>query len=82
LGAQKNSLNIIEVINIQKNSFRPSKWPHKFRNRKTVENSKLPEDYFELVGIGGWPPISTWINELSPLKPKFNPNYNIIHLWK
>ena len=46
----------------QKNSFRPSKWPQKFRNRKTVKNSKLPEDYFGPVGIGGWPLISTWIN--------------------
>jgi hypothetical protein len=32
---------------------------------KTAKNSKLPklpENYFELVGKGGWPPISTWIN--------------------
>jgi hypothetical protein len=34
----------------------------KFRNQKTAKNSKLPEDCFEPVGIGGWPPISTWIN--------------------
>jgi hypothetical protein len=32
---------------------------------KTTKNSKLPklpENYFESVGQGGWPPISTWIN--------------------
>jgi hypothetical protein len=51
-----------EVINLEKTSFRPSKWPRKFRNQKTAKNSELPEDYFELVRIGGWPSISTWIN--------------------
>jgi hypothetical protein len=32
---------------------------------KPAKNSKLPklpENYFEPVGNGGWPPISTWIN--------------------
>jgi hypothetical protein len=32
---------------------------------KTAKNSKLPkmlENCFELVGKGGWPPISIWIN--------------------
>jgi hypothetical protein len=32
---------------------------------KTAKNIKLPklsENYFEPVGKGGWPPISTWIN--------------------
>jgi hypothetical protein len=32
---------------------------------KTTKNSKLPkmsENCFELVGKGGWPPISIWIN--------------------
>jgi hypothetical protein len=31
---------------------------------KTAKNSKLPklpENYFEPVGKGGWPLISTWI---------------------
>jgi hypothetical protein len=31
---------------------------------KTAKNSKLPklpDNYFELVGKGGWPSISTWI---------------------
>jgi hypothetical protein len=50
------------VLDRGKNSFRPSKWPRKFRNQKTAKNSKLPEDCFEPVGIGGWPPISTYIN--------------------
>jgi hypothetical protein len=27
--------------------------------------SKLPENYFEPVRKGGWPPISTWINHPS-----------------
>jgi hypothetical protein len=32
---------------------------------KTAKNSKLsklPENCFEPIGKGGWPPISTWIN--------------------
>jgi hypothetical protein len=32
---------------------------------KTTKNSKLPKlskNYFEQIGRGGWPPISTWIN--------------------
>jgi hypothetical protein len=59
LGAQLEPLNIINVPNRKKYSFNPSKWPQKFRSRKTSKNNKLLEDYFELVGIGGWPPIST-----------------------
>jgi hypothetical protein len=31
-------------------------------NRKIAKNSIFPEHCFEPVGIGGWPPISTWIN--------------------
>jgi hypothetical protein len=62
LGAQLEPLAIIEELDPEKPSFRPSKWPQKFRNRKTAKNSKLPENCFEPVGIGGWPPISTWIN--------------------
>jgi hypothetical protein len=51
--------NIIENLDLEKPSFGPSKWP---RNLKTAKNSKLPkfpENYFELVEKGGWPPIST-----------------------
>ena len=51
-------LAIIEVLNPEKTSFRPSKWPRKFRNQKIAKNSKFPEDCFEPVGIDGWPPIS------------------------
>jgi hypothetical protein len=36
-------LAIIEVLDHEKTSFRPSKWPQKFRNRKTAKNSKLPK---------------------------------------
>jgi hypothetical protein len=32
------------------------------RKLKTAKNSKLPENYFETIGKGGWPLISTWIN--------------------
>ena len=55
-------LTIIENIDPKKTSFRPSKWPRKL---KTAKNSKLPkllENFFEPVGKGGWPLISTWIN--------------------
>jgi hypothetical protein len=55
-------LGIIEELNTEKTSFRPSKWPRKL---KTAKNSKLPkllENCFEPVGQGGHPPISTWIN--------------------
>jgi hypothetical protein len=55
-------VNIIEVPNHEKISFRPSKWPQKFRNRKTAKNSKFPTKCFEPVGIGGWPSISFWIS--------------------
>jgi hypothetical protein len=40
-------LNIIENLDLEKPSFRPSKWPRKL---KTAKNSKLPkltENYFE-----------------------------------
>jgi hypothetical protein len=59
LGVQSDPLAIIDVPYCEKASFRPSKWPQKFRTQKPAKNTKLSEDYFELVGIGGWPPIST-----------------------
>jgi hypothetical protein len=37
---------------------------------KPAKNSKLPklpENYFEPAGKGGWPPISTWISVASRL---------------
>ena len=32
---------------------------------KNAKNSKLPTNYSEPLGIGGWPLISTWINHPS-----------------
>ena len=55
-GAQSKPLSIIEVPNIEKYLFGPSKWPGKLRNRKDAKHSKFPMNCFELVGIGGWPP--------------------------
>jgi hypothetical protein len=54
--------SIIENLDIEKPSFRPSKWPRKLKPAKNSKLSKLLESCFELVGKGGWPPISTWIN--------------------
>jgi hypothetical protein len=55
-------LDIIEKIYPKKPSFRPSKWPRKVKTAKNSKLPKLPENCFEPVGKGGWPPISTWIN--------------------
>jgi hypothetical protein len=57
----------IEVIAMmlpvfQKTSFRASKWPRKLKTAKNSKLPKLPENCFEPVGKGGWPPIYTWIN--------------------
>jgi hypothetical protein len=46
----------------KKTSFRASKWPRKLKTTKNSKLPKLPENYFEPVGKGGWPPISTWIS--------------------
>jgi hypothetical protein len=62
LGAQSKPLVIIVVPDREKVSFRPSKWSQKFMNQKNAKNSKLATNCFELVGIGGWPPISTWMD--------------------
>jgi hypothetical protein len=45
----------------KKTSFRASKWPWKLKTAKNSKLPKLPENCFEVVGKGGWPPISTWI---------------------
>jgi hypothetical protein len=50
---------IIENIYPKKPSFRPSKWPWKLKTAKNSKLPKLPENCFEPVGKGGWPPIST-----------------------
>jgi hypothetical protein len=55
-------LVIIEKLYPEKPSFRPSKWPRKLKTAKNSKLPKLPENCFEPVGKGGWPPISTWIN--------------------
>jgi hypothetical protein len=55
-------LAIIENLDLEKPSFRPSKWPRKLKPAKNSKLPKLPESCFEPVGKGGWPPISTWIN--------------------
>jgi hypothetical protein len=65
LGAQLEPLAIIENIYHEKPSFRPSKWPCKLKIAKNSKLPKLSENYFGLVGKGGWPPISTWIIWLS-----------------
>jgi hypothetical protein len=50
---------IIENLDLEKPSFRPSKWPRKLKPAKNSKLSKLPENCFEPVEKGGWPPIST-----------------------
>jgi hypothetical protein len=61
LGAQSEPSAIIENLDPEKPSFRPSKWPRKFKTAKNSKLPKLPENCFEPVGKGGWPSISTWI---------------------
>jgi hypothetical protein len=61
-GINIRALSIIENIDPEKPSFRPSKWPRKLKTAKNSKLPKLPENCFERVGKGGWPPISTWIN--------------------
>jgi hypothetical protein len=56
---------ITENLDLKKPSFGPSEWSRKL---KTAKNSKLPkllEIFFDPVEKGGWPPISTWINNPS-----------------
>jgi hypothetical protein len=67
LGAQLEPLAIIENLDPEKPSFRPSKWPRKLKTAKNSKLPKLPENCFERVGKGGWPPISTWITGKIPL---------------
>ena len=55
-------LAIIENLNLEKPSFRPSKWLQKLKAAKNSKLPKLPENHFEPVEKGGWPLISTWIN--------------------
>jgi hypothetical protein len=61
-------LTIIENLDLQKPSFRPSKWPRKLKPAKNSNLPKLPENCFEPVGKGGWPQISTWINVMTDMQ--------------
>jgi hypothetical protein len=54
-------LDIIENLYLEKPSFGPSKWPRKLKTAKNSKLPNLPENCFEPVEKGGWPPISTWI---------------------
>jgi len=52
-------------IFIKKHHLGPQNDPESLGPEKTAKNSKLPklsENCLELVGKGGWPLISTWIN--------------------
>src|SRR3984957_18862961 len=60
-------LAIIENLDLKKPSFRPSKWPRKLKPAKNSKLPKMPENCFEPVGKGGWPPISTWIKSRQTL---------------
>jgi len=54
--------DIIENLNLEKPSFRPSKWPRKLKPAKNSKLAKLSENYFEPFEKGEWPSISTYIN--------------------
>jgi hypothetical protein len=56
------TLDILEKPHPEKPSFKPSKWPKKFKIAKNSKLPELPKNYFEPFGKGGWPSISTWIN--------------------
>ena len=84
----------------QNMSFRASKRLWKFRTRKTAKNSKLCRNWKNKrdnggapSGIGGWPPISTWISLLLFLVYNMNNRSmssmikcriltNIVSIWK
>ena len=65
MGDQSKTSYIIEKIDPEKPSFRPSKWPWKLKTAKTSKLPKSLENCFEPVGKCGWPPISIWINRPS-----------------
>jgi hypothetical protein len=62
-GINQRTLAIIEKLDPKKPSFRPSKWPRKLKTAKNSKLPKLPKNCFEPIGKGGWPLISTWINQ-------------------
>jgi hypothetical protein len=62
LGAQLEPLISLRS-SIPKNlHLGPQNGPEKLKTAKNSKLPKLPENCFERVGKGGWPPISTWIN--------------------
>jgi hypothetical protein len=57
--------SIFQTFFPKKHRLEPQNSSESFRTQKIAKNSKLPklsENCFELVGKGGWPSISTWIN--------------------
>ena len=47
MGAQLETLDIIEKLDPKKPPFRPSKWPQKLKTVKNSKLPKLPENHFE-----------------------------------
>ena len=64
--------DIIENLNLEKTSFRPSKWPRKWKPAKNSKLPKWPENCFEPFGKCGWPPISSWISKFVILKMRWH----------
>jgi hypothetical protein len=52
-GGSIMTLSIIEELNPEKPSFKPSKWPWKLKTTKNSKLPKLPENCFEPVIQGG-----------------------------
>jgi hypothetical protein len=48
----------------KKRCLGPQNSPESLGSEKTAKHSKLPKNCFEIVGIGGWPQISTYIRNL------------------
>jgi hypothetical protein len=67
-GGSIKSSSIIENLDLEKPSFRPSKWPLKLKPAKNSKLPKLPENSFEPVEKGGWPSISNWITDYGELE--------------
>jgi hypothetical protein len=62
LGAQSEPLAIIEVLDPKKLHLGPQNGPRSLGTEKLLKIVSCQKTCFEPVGIGGWPPISTWIN--------------------
>ena len=59
-------LDITKNVNLdlEKPSFRPSKWPWKLKHAKNSKLPKLPENCFEPIRKGGWIDQSTIHNSM------------------